>query len=212
MAAIYKILIFIILHFSVLVISSAQKSNMTFHYLTSNEGLSQNRIRCILRDSRENMWFGTYDGLNKYNGSQVTVYRNQVNNPKSISCERITDILEDAEKNIWVATEDGLNLYVPALGSFVTFKNNPIDNSSISGNHINCIYCDKQHNVWFGIENGKEGLNKWNPHAKTFTHYQITCSENMSLANAVTGIAQDKDGKIWVASWDNGLFCFEPDK
>ncbi|MDO8928877.1 MAG: two-component regulator propeller domain-containing protein, partial [Bacteroidota bacterium] len=133
-------------------------------------------------------------------------------NPKSISCERITDILEDAEKNIWVATEDGLNLYVPADGSFVSFKNIPSDNSSISGNYINCIYSDKQHNVWFGIENGKEGLNKWNPQSKTFTRYQITGSKDSILANSVTGIVQDKNGNIWVAGWEDGLFRFEPDK
>jgi signal transduction histidine kinase/ligand-binding sensor domain-containing protein len=207
-----KILIFAVLYFLLPFILNAQKSNMAFHYLTANEGLSQNRVKCILRDSRENMWFGTFDGLNKYNGSQVTVYRNQDRNLKSISCERITDIQEDADKNIWVATEDGLNLYVPADGSFVSFKNIPSDNSSISGNYVNCIYSDKRHNVWFGIENGKEGLNKWDPRSKTFTRYQINVSKNTALANAVTGIVQDKNGNIWVAGWDNGLFRFEPDK
>jgi len=212
MTTIYKISLFAVLYFLLPGIISARKDNMNFHYLTANEGLSQNRVRCILRDSREDMWFGTYDGLNKYNGSQVTVYRNQDKNPKSISCERITDIQEDADKKIWVATEDGLNLYVSAEGSFVPFKNIPSDNSSISGNYINCIYSDKQHNVWVGVENGKEGLNKWNPRTKTFTRYQITCSKNAALANAVTGIVQDKNGNIWVASRDNRLFCFDPDK
>jgi signal transduction histidine kinase/ligand-binding sensor domain-containing protein len=212
MIRVYKILSFTILYLLLPVILCAQKSNMTFHYLTANDGLSQNRVKCILRDSKDNMWFGTYDGLNKYNGSQVIIYRNQAKNPQSISCEQITDILEDAEKNIWVATEDGLNLYVPDNGSFISFKNNPSDITSISGNHINCIFSDRQHNLWIGIENGKEGLNKWNPRSKTFTRYQITCSKNTGLANDVTGIAQDKNGNIWIASWDNALFRFDPDK
>jgi len=208
----YKAFIFTVLCFLFSQFSIAQKNDMFFHYLTADDGLSQNRVRCILRDSRENMWFGTYDGLNKYNGSQVTIYRNQANNSKSISCDQITDILEDAKKNIWVATEGGLNLYVPTDGSFVLFKNIPSDNSSISGNYINCIYSDKQQNVWFGVENGKEGLNKWNPNSKTFTRYQISGSENSALTNAVTGIVQDKNGNIWVAGRDNGIFRFEPDK
>lgn len=212
MSTIYKILTFTFLYFLWTMVLSAQKSNMDFHYLTDDDGLSQNRVRCILRDSRENMWFGTYDGLNKYNSSQIIIYRNQTKNPKTISNNLITAIHEDFEKNIWVATVDGLNLYVPADGSFALFKNNPSDSTSLSGNYVNCIYSDKQQNVWFGVENGKEGLNKWNPRTKTFTRYQITCSKNKNLANAVTSIVQDKNGNIWVASWDNAIFRFEPDK
>jgi ligand-binding sensor domain-containing protein/signal transduction histidine kinase len=212
MSRVCKNLITVFLYLLLADILNAQKGNMVFHYLTTDNGLSQNFINCILRDSRGNMWFGSHDGLNKYNGSQITIYRNQAKNKKSISCELITDIHEDADKNIWVATQDGLNLYVPADGSFVSFKNIPSDNSSISGNYINCIYSDKQHNVWFGVENGNEGLNKWNPHTRTFTRYKITCSKHTALANAVTGIVQDKNGSIWVASWDNGLFRFEPNK
>lgn len=208
----FKILIFAILFLFIQGYSLAQKFNMTFHYLTANDGLSQNRVRCILRDSREYMWFGTYDGLNRYNSSQVTVYRNQANNPKSISCERIVDIHEDAEKNIWVATEDGLNIYVPDDGSFISYKNIPSDSSSISGNYINCIYTDNQHQVWFGIEDGEEGLNKWNPDTKTFTRYKITGSKNITFANSITGIVQDKNGNIWVAGKDNMLLRFDPDK
>lgn len=192
--------------------SVAQKEEMIFHYLNSDDGLSQNRICCIIRDSRDNMWFGTYDGLNKYNGSQVTIFRNQIDNPKSISCDRIKDIFEDLAKNIWIATEDGLNLYNSEEGSFIRFKNNPSDNSSISGNEVNCIYGDRQGNVWFGTENGRDGLNKWDPSKKTFKRYRLIDPENANLANRVTGIVQDKTGNIWVAGRDNALFRFDPVK
>ena len=90
----------------------AQKQNLKFEHLDINAGLSQNHVLCILQDSRGFMWFGTSDGLNKYDGYKFTFYKNDAKDSNTISNNFITGIVEDAEGIIWVATRGGgLNRY-----------------------------------------------------------------------------------------------------
>lgn len=206
-----------ILNITILCVLSAEfsfalKSDMTFHYLTADDGLSQNKVYCVLRDSKNYVWFGTEDGLDRYDGSQLEVYKNDPKNPKSICGNRIVCIAEDTEKNIWIGSYDGLSLYIPDDDSFISFRNNPSDRNSISSNIIDCIFADTKQNLWIGVD-GKEGLNKWNPDSKTFTRYQVVDSERKVQANTITDIVQDKKGNIWLASSAcNGIIRFEPDK
>jgi len=84
-----------------------QQQNLKFEHLNSDQGLSQNNITCILQDSRGFMWFGTPEGLNKYDGYTFTVYRNDRANKSSLSSNFITDIIEDTKGNLWIATSGG---------------------------------------------------------------------------------------------------------
>src|SRR4030088_3254148 len=82
--------------------SFAQKPTLKFEHLSINAGLSQNNVLCVLQDHLGFMWFGTRDGLNKYDGYTFTWYRNDLKDPNSISHNFIVDILEDSAGNIWV--------------------------------------------------------------------------------------------------------------
>src|SRR3982751_4762435 len=85
------------------VVAFAQKHNIRFEHLGTSLGLSQSNVMCILQDSRGFMWFGTRDGLNKYDGYKFTVYKNDSKDTNSISNNFISGIVEDANGNIWVA-------------------------------------------------------------------------------------------------------------
>src|SRR5450432_4229099 len=101
----------------------AQRQNLKFEHLDINAGLSQNNIICILQDSRGFMWFGTRDGLNKYDGYQITIYRNDPKNKNSISNNFISDLTEDDNGVIWVATRGGgLNRYDRDKDQFISFR------------------------------------------------------------------------------------------
>ncbi|MEO6672642.1 MAG: two-component regulator propeller domain-containing protein, partial [Ginsengibacter sp.] len=71
-----------------------QKQHLQFEHIGTNEGLSQSNVLCILRDSRGFMWFGTHDGLNKYDGYKFTVYKNDPQKPNSLSNNFILAITE----------------------------------------------------------------------------------------------------------------------
>ncbi|MEO6330051.1 MAG: two-component regulator propeller domain-containing protein [Ginsengibacter sp.] len=100
-----------------------QKQNIKFEHLDINSGLSQNYIYCILQDSRGFMWFGTSDGLNKYDGYKFTIFKNNAKDNNSISNNFITGIVEDSKGIIWVSTRGGgLNRYDRETNKFTHFK------------------------------------------------------------------------------------------
>src|SRR5258705_8471889 len=87
--------------------SNGQRENVKFAHLDINSGLSQSNVLCILQDSRGFIWFGTEDGLNKYDGYNFTVYKNDPEKNNSLSNSYINDIAEDNNGDLWIATLDG---------------------------------------------------------------------------------------------------------
>jgi len=71
--------------------------DLRFKHLTNNDGLSQNLVLAITQDRDGYMWFGTKDGLNKYDGYQFTIFQNQPNNPNSISSNYISVLFVDSD-------------------------------------------------------------------------------------------------------------------
>jgi ligand-binding sensor domain-containing protein len=86
-------------------------NNIRFQRITIAEGLSLSSVYCIFQDSKGFMWFGTEDGLNKYDGKNFKVYRPVPSNKNSLTYRWIEHILEDNSGNLWFGTEDGLNKY-----------------------------------------------------------------------------------------------------
>src|SRR5882724_884924 len=85
----------------------SQKQNLKFEHIGVNSGLSQSNVLCILQDSRGFLWFGTQDGLNKYDGYSITVYKKDSRKTGSLSDNYIKDIIEDQHGNLWMATWGG---------------------------------------------------------------------------------------------------------
>ena len=90
----------------------SQKQHIRFKHLGTDLGLSQSNVLCILQDSRGFMWFGTRDGLNKYDGYKFTVYKNKISDKNTISNNFIQSIKEGKNGCLWIATwGGGLNRY-----------------------------------------------------------------------------------------------------
>jgi ligand-binding sensor domain-containing protein len=107
MANVCKI-IFLLLFSSVLL--TAQNHDVKFDHLTVEEGLSISVVYCILQDSRGFMWFGTQDGLNKFDGYRFTIFRHDPDDPNSLSDNNTTSLMWDRSGFLWVGTvEVGLN-------------------------------------------------------------------------------------------------------
>src|SRR5882757_2428282 len=139
--------------------ATAQQPNLKFEHLDINAGLSQNNVLCVLQDSRGFLWFGTRDGLNKYDGYQITIYRNDPKNKSSISNNFISDIIEDRHGYIWIATRGGgLNRYDREKDQFLAFMSGPDNNSPAGGpgglpsNLLTSLATDKEDNLWIGTE------------------------------------------------------------
>jgi len=98
---------------------SYAQENVFFHYGLEN-GISQESIRVILKDSDNFIWIGTQDGLNRFDGNKFKVYKNDINNPNSIAGNYINALLNDGDK-IWIATaNNGLCYYDKSNDKFVS--------------------------------------------------------------------------------------------
>ncbi len=87
--------------------ASALGRPIRFERLSTEQGLSQSTVMCVLQDSQGFMWFGTEAGLNRYDGRVVTVYRHDVHDPNSLPSDFVWSLAEDASGDLWVATEGG---------------------------------------------------------------------------------------------------------
>ncbi len=184
-------------------------SKISFNHLTVENGLSQSSVLSIAQDSIGFMWFGTKDGLNKFNSQTFEVYKHDERNPGSLSSSRnINTLLTDRKGNLWIGTQNGLNLYLPESNSFRHFVNDPEDQNSISNNIIRHLFQDKQGNIWVGTENG---LNKLLKNGKFQRFYSSPVKGRGIAHNLVKAIHQDHNNVLWVGTVD-GLTSMTPHK
>ena len=145
----------------------AQNDNIVFERLNTSHGLSNNEVRKVFQDSKGYLWVGTADGLNKYDGYNFTVYRNDPQDINSISNNSVWDILEDKSGNLWVSTNDGLNYFNYDKESFKSYNYTEVQgtwtNSSIA------LYEDDEENIWFGTV--AKGISKFNSKTEKFIHF-----------------------------------------
>ncbi len=173
-----------------------------FDHLSIEDGLSQSTVVCIVKDKTGFMWFGTSDGLNKYNGYEFDVYRFDPYDSTSVSDNKIYSLYQDSDTVLWVGTRFGLNYYDRETDKFVRFyKNTDTNQNGLSGNFIRCINEDEDGNIWIGTIGA--GLNKYVKDENKFYHY-----ETPGVENNVTSIVNDPDGNLWIGTDARGLCYF----
>src|SRR5688572_11381360 len=148
----------------------SQKPRIQFEHLGIDKGLSQSNVLSILQDNRGFMWFGTNDGLNKYDGYKFTIYRNEQNDHKSVSANFIKDLAQSHNGDVWIATNGGgISRFDRRKEQFINYHNNPQDKNSISRDDVNSILEDSEGKVWIGTT---VGLDVYDPNTNTFIHYK----------------------------------------
>ncbi len=197
---------------SPILLSQSITRNLQIERISTDQGLSQSTVECIYRDSRGFMWFGTEEGLNRYDGYNFTVYKNDHRNPLSLSNEVVFSIFEDSYENLWVGTRDGgLNLFNRQKETFEVFKHDAQNKNSISDNKISSIYESPglPGVLWIGTETG--GLNKFDVSERKFTHYKFNSENPNSISsNRIRVIYESpaQPGILWIATGDSGLNKF----
>lgn len=186
----------------------SQNKEIKFEHLTPEMGLSQVTVHCILQDSKGFLWFGTEDGLNKYDGYNFTIFRHNENDTNSISDNFIWTICEDSNQDLWIGTSNGgLNKFDRAQQTFTRFKHDPDDSKSISQDDIRVIFEDSRKNLWIGTNNG--GLNRFNREDGTFTKNKYSLTDENSIShNSIRDIVEDEFGFLWIGTNGGGLNRF----
>lgn len=170
-----------------------------FQKLTVDQGLSQNTVTSIVEDSFGFLWFGTRDGLNRYDGYTVKVYKYDPADPTSISNNAIRDLFVDREGILWVATEDGLNQFDNKKDQFTRYHNDPDILTSLGHNILSVIFEDSAGQLWIGTQGG--GLNLFDRQSNQFIKFINNPALPASLSsNIVWDIAEDSSGRLWIAT------------
>jgi len=186
--------------------------HLSFEHLGTTKGLSHSNVICALQDSRGFMWFGTREGLNRYDGYTFTVYRNKVGDDKSLSNNVVNAIVEDSKGYLWIGTwGGGLDRYDRGTNSFVHFRHDPGNPTSLSSDLVLCLLRDSRGAIWVGTDDA--GLNRMDPDSTRpgqFVHYSHQNNDKSSLANnCVKTICEDGSHQIWVGTINGGLDLFE---
>ena len=185
----------------------AQQKNIEFELISIEEGLSQSGVNCILQDSRGFMWFGTGDGLNRYDGNTFEVYKHDPDNADSLSNNDVLALFEDKSGTLWIGTRRGLNKYNARDETFTRWLNEPDISSSLSHNHVLSIYESQEGLLWIGTNGG--GLNRFDRSSNQFTRWLNEPENSESLShNDVLSISADSSGTLWIGTRD-GLNQFD---
>lgn len=189
--------------------STAQSINLRFESLTSENGLSQNSVRSIYQDSRQFLWFGTFDGLNRYDGFNFRIYKYDKDDPYSISGQVFSAIVEDKNGDLWIASEgNGLNRYNRLTDNFTRFLKIQNDTTSLADNRLKVLYVDKKGRLWVGTDNG---LCRYDFQKNNFIRYnKILDTENHFQSQLIRAICEDSSGNIWIGTWF-GLIKLNPE-
>ena len=181
---------------------NAQDNHYQFSRLDIRDGLSNNAINCIYKDSKGFVWIGTGSGLNRYDGYTFKVYRHS-NDTSGLTDDDITGIFEGPSGKLWIATMAGLIIYNPAQDRFEHNADKQLDSMHIPDANVQDIKKDHSGNFWFVVSN--YGIYKYQPGDHKVLHLQHSAKENKSLySNNIAGIAESPDGYIWVV-YQNGV-------
>ena len=174
--------------------------DLKFTHLTTNDGLSQSNVTAILQDHRGFMWFATGEGLNRYDGSSFVVYKNNPNDPGSLSHNFIRDLVEDDHGYLWVAAHPGINKFDPTTERSTRYLHDPNNPNSLGSDAVWSVTRDSRGYLWFAEDSG---LDRFDPATETFTHYPN--DSNGQFVGRVTHVIEDSDRDIWFVG-ERGLF------
>lgn len=179
--------------------ASQNSSDFSFDLITSEnkilqKGLSANTVYAVLQDSYGYMWFGTWDGLNKFDGYAFTTY----NRRNGLSNETIHALHETEDGNIWIGTDDGLNCFDRTTEKFEIFRYNPNDSTSLSNNKINYLYQDKPGRL---IVCTDKGLNIIDLKSKIISRYlNVESGSRKTRSNNINCVLVGSDNMYWVGT------------
>lgn len=206
-----------------------------FEQLTIADGLSQNYVTCISQDSQGFLWFGTPNGLNKYDGYQIKEY--DIDNVSAIFC--------DSCQQIYVSTHTGLYVYCPQRDEFEYIKLYDFSGNEMGNANVLSFHRDREGILWIGTADGMvyayspeeqrikeqfpsihrapvraltsyrdslvlgcgdaQGVMHWDKQGRQFFR---TASDSLYIGASVTSLLPVGEQELWVGSYDKGMFRY----
>ena len=178
-------------------------NNLNFDFYSQEHGLSNNQIHCILQDKQGWMWFGTSQGVCRFDGYKFTVFKNDPDDSTSLKGNLVRAIFEDSKGQLWMGTENG------GLNKFNREKENFKhlfyygENSLLKDASVTSLHEDASGILWVGTETS---LFRIENESKLV---EIKPANQSSFVDYYRILKSDKSGQIWIGA-NTGLFVYNP--
>ncbi|GAK59509.1 PAS/PAC sensor signal transduction histidine kinase [Candidatus Vecturithrix granuli] len=189
--------------------TEAKRVDVKFQQVLAQHDFARSTVYSIIQDQAGFLWFGSNDGLQRFDGQMLLSYRHDPHNPQSLSDNTVLALYEDRAGVLWIGTEQGgLNRFDRARGTFTRYQHDPRQPDSLSSNTIRVIYEDSAGRLWLGTD---QGLNLLDREQGSVRRYQAL--NNQAAAQPehhIHAITEDAAGNLWLATLGNGLIRFQP--
>lgn len=183
--------------------SSILDQKLKFDHYKTKQGLSQNSVYTILQDEKGFLWFGTQDGLNRFNGYSFIVFHHDAFDTTSLCHSYINKIYEDAKERMWICTEGGLAQYNQLTETFTNYLHDNSNPLSMISNYVWTICQDKSGLFWVGT---KKGLCLFDPAKNTFVKINLPSEDKWNDPFEVSTLTKDSHDNIWIGTHNHGIF------
>ena len=169
-----------------------QGQTLRFDRLSLEDGLSQSAVSGMVQDRQGFLWLATLDGLNRYDGYDFKVYRNDPDNPHSLSDNSIRSLAGSRSNVLWVGTTGGgLDRFDLQTERSTHYRHDPQDPRSLSHNTVWAIHEDRSGAPWVGTSGGLNRLDS----PGQFTRYPEAPN---GPGRDVRAIHEDRTGILWI--------------
>jgi diguanylate cyclase (GGDEF)-like protein/PAS domain S-box-containing protein len=181
--------------------SDSRASGARFTRISVEQGLSQNSVQAILQDHVGFMWFGTEEGLNRYDGYTFLVFKHDPHDARTLPDDVISALLEDQQKQLWVGTARGLALFDRRTETFSRIVS--IDK------RVTAFLEDPDGTLWVGTAGA--GIYERNPKTGAFTQHLRDPRNPASLSSpTISALVRDPRGRLWVGTRGAGVDRLDP--
>ena len=200
-----RIIFQVIFLFLPLIISNASElKKMEFEVLNTGDGLPTGEVQMVFQDSEGFMWFATRNGLCRYDGYTITVFRSDLSNTHNLSDNNINCIADDLDGSLWVGTSNGVDRFDKAKG---VFNRIPIRNST--NKVVSIIRITSEGEIYIGMD---DGLFVYDSSSNSFVHHATLHKGNFAITASVKAIYEDRQNNLWIGTWDAGLYRYIPER
>lgn len=175
----------------------AQHYNYRFKHITNTDGLANSVVNVIYQDYTGFMWFGTLNGLHRYDGYEMQIFRHDPANRFSIAKNSIKSIYADYDNHLWITfSSSGISCFYPEKEKFVNFCADA-DSLGLYNAAVNHVFQDKDKTIWIGTD---KGLCKYSGDEQSIKRHTITGADGNSIDFPCDYMIQSSNGLLWIVS------------
>lgn len=175
----------------------ASAHNFSFRKHQVNNGLSGNTVQCIMQDNQGFMWFGTQDGLNRFDGNNYKIFKNNPDDNHSIGNNFIRSLYQGDDNLIWVGTDQRLFIYNPVNEKFTLFEQRTEEGTAITS-AVTAITAEDEMTLWIGTMS--QGAFCYHKSTGTLVQFEAKEGNESINDNLVWRIYKDYSGTIWIGT------------